>query len=209
MGEWRRVPRCGNITPYLYHLPCISRLASWPVGFAAGAAGSESRRPQESNHHPLEGVLREKKSAAADFLFHTPQITRKELKEMRVKYYGVPHNPATMRGFLLSNGIKATIERSARLLELYRWILEEPRQWETVGFASFRTDPPPFYSKRNPSTFHSDVRILARVGLIFPMYADATLKEQIERIRPTKRIIEENMKDPDFVKSILSILPQK
>ncbi len=128
---------------------------------------------------------------------------------MRVKYYGVPHNPVTMQGFLLSKGIKATLERSSRLLDLYHWILEEPRQWETVGLASFRAEPPPFYSNRKPSTFHSDVRLLARVGLIFPMYTEATLKEQFERIRPTKEIIADAMKDPDFVKSILSIMPQK
>ena len=101
---------------------------------------------------------------------------------MKVKYYGVPHNAITLRNFLSAKGVKVSQSRSERLFALYKWLIEEPRQWENVGLASFRADSPSFYSALKDSTYFADVRLLAKAKLIYPMYAEATLREMAERM---------------------------
>ena len=96
---------------------------------------------------------------------------------MKIKYYGVPHNATTLKGFLSSRGINISEARSERLIRLYKWILAEPRQWQRVGIVSFRIDAPKFYRGLKDSTFNDDVRLLAKVRLIFPMFADPSLLE--------------------------------
>ena len=121
---------------------------------------------------------------------------------MKVKYYGVPHNAITLRNFLFAKGIKVSQTRSERRFTLYKWLIEEPRQWENVGAASHRADAPSFYGMLRDSTFFSDVRLLARVKLVFPLLAEATLREEFERTCFSMRSLKEHMKDPAFAKSM-------
>lgn len=125
---------------------------------------------------------------------------------MKVKYYGVPHNAITLRNFLSAKGVKVSQSRSERLFALYKWLIEEPRQWENVGCASHRVEAPSFYEGLRDSTFFADVRLLARVKLVFPLLAEATLREEFERTFLSVRFFKERMKkNPEFAKSILEI----
>lgn len=121
---------------------------------------------------------------------------------MKIKYYGVPHNVITLRNFLFAKGIKVSQDRSERLFALYKWLIEEPRQWENVGAASHRTEVPPCYAGLKDSTFFTDVRLLARVRLVFPLFAEATFREEVERTFFSMRSLKEHMKDPAFAKSM-------
>lgn len=125
---------------------------------------------------------------------------------MNIKYYGVPHNAVTLQRFIASRGKKISKARSERLFVLYKWLLEEPRQWETVGLVSFRAEAPTCYSGLKASTFFSDVRLLARVRLVFPMCAEATFSEELERTFPLSHCMGDLLKDPRFAKSIREIL---
>lgn len=125
---------------------------------------------------------------------------------MKIKYYGIPHNAITLRNFLFAKGIKVSQARSERLFSLYKWLLEEPRQWENVGLISSRAAAPKCYSSLKASTFFSDVRLLARVKLVFPMLVEATFKEELVRAFPLCRHMGEFLKDPTFAKSIRAIL---
>ncbi len=125
---------------------------------------------------------------------------------MKVKYYGVPHNAITFGGFLLARGVKVSSTHSERLFSLYKWLLEKPRQWEDVGFASSRAKAPSCYSGLSDSTFCSDVRLLARLKLVFPMFREAAPDELFERLFPVKSLLKDHMKDPAFVKSMQEII---
>lgn len=125
---------------------------------------------------------------------------------MKIKYYGIPHNAITLRDFLFVKGIKVSTTHSERLFALYKWLLEKPRQWENVGLVSFRAAAPTCYSGLKASTYFSDVRLLARVKLVFPMLAEATFMEELERAFPLRRCMGELLKDPTFAKSIREVL---
>lgn len=125
---------------------------------------------------------------------------------MKIKYYGIPHNAITLRNFLFAKGIKVSQARSERLFTLYKWLIEEPRQWENVGLASHRAEAPSFYGELRDSTFFTDVRLLARVKLVFPLLAEATLREEFERTFLSVRAFKELMKNPEFTKSIQETL---
>lgn len=125
---------------------------------------------------------------------------------MNIKYYGVPHNAVTLQRFIASRGKKISKARSERLFALYKWLLEEPRQWDNVGLVSFRAEAPTCYSGLKASTYFSDVRLLARVKLVFPMFVKATFREELERAFPLRYCIGELLKDHSFVKSIRETL---
>lgn len=125
---------------------------------------------------------------------------------MNIKYYGVPHNAVTLQRFIASRGKKISNARSERLFALYKWLLEEPRQWENVGLISFRAAAPTCYSDLKASTYFSDVRLLARVKLVFPMLVEATFMEEFERTFPLRRCMGELLKYPTFAKSMREVL---
>lgn len=124
---------------------------------------------------------------------------------MKVKYYGVPHNAITLRNFLAAKGVNVSQSRSERLFALYKWLIEEPRQWENVGLTSHRAEAPSLYGGLRDSTFFTDVRLLARVKLVFPLLAEATPREEFDRKFLSMRSFMERMKDPEFAKSIQEI----
>ncbi len=119
---------------------------------------------------------------------------------MNIKYYGVPHNAVTLQRFMASRGTKISKARSERLFALYKWLLEEPRRWDNVGLVSFIAEAPTCYSGLKASTYFSDVRLLARVRLVFPMRAKATFRDELDYC------IRGILKDPIFVKSIRETL---
>lgn len=125
---------------------------------------------------------------------------------MKIKYYGIPHNAITLRNFLFVKGIKVSKARSERLFALYKWLIEEPRQCENVGLISFRAAAPTCYSDLKASTYFSDVRLLARVKLVFPMLVEATFMEEFERTFPLRRCMGELLKYPTFAKSMREVL---